>query len=440
MPDKAADEIARVAAATPFAGILATNESSAVVAALAAARLGLPGALAEGAAAARDKRRMRELFAQHGVPSPRPPGPRRRATTPAALARDVRFPCVVKPPMLTGSQGVIRADGPEDFMGAVERVRRILARHPGEARADPGFFELVVEDYLPGREVAVEALMTAGEMTPLAIFDKPDDLVGPFFEETIYVTPSRLPPAAIADILDVTARAARALGLGHGPIHAELRTEGGRASVVEVAARSIGGLCSQVFRLAAGPLEDLLLAHAAGLPLPAPARASAAAGVMMIPIPRSGVLQRVAGLDEARAVPGIEGVTVSLQPGDAIRALPEGASYLGFIFAHGPTPAAVEAALRASHAKLRFSWSPLLEMVKSLAQPGFGRAALEPGVSPVVDQEEQQPEGALRRRCSSWTRLGSAQQNQGSVRRGTNASGAPRGSGARRRGVRPAAA
>jgi hypothetical protein len=198
-------------------------------------------------------------------------------------------------------------------------------------------------------------------MTPLAIFDKPDDLVGPFFEETIYVTPSRLPPATTAEILDVTARAARALGLGHGPIHAELRVDGGRASVVEVAARSIGGLCSQVFRLAAGPLEDLLLAHAAGLPLPAPSRAAAAAGVMMIPIPRSGVLRRVTGLDEARAVQGIHEVTVSLQPGEAIRALPEGASYLGFIFAHGATPAAVEAALRASHAKLRFDWSPLLE-------------------------------------------------------------------------------
>jgi biotin carboxylase len=358
-PEEAATAIVRAAYDTPFAGILATNESSAVVAALAAARLKLPFAAPEGAAAARDKRRMREMFAAAGVPSPRHRVLGAEAS-PEALAREVSFPCVVKPPMLTGSQGVIRADGPEDLERAVARVRRILARHPSEARADPGFFELVVEDYLPGREVAVEALMTEGAMTPLAIFDKPDDLEGPFFEETIYVTPSRLSPAETADILDVTARAARALGLGHGPVHAELRTSGGRASVVEVAARSIGGLCSQVFRLAAGPLEDLLIAHAAGLPLPSPARAAAAAGVMMMPIPQSGVLRAVTGLDEAGAVPGIEGVTVSLRPGDAIRALPEGASYLGFIFASGPTPAAVEAALRAAHAKLRFSWSPLL--------------------------------------------------------------------------------
>jgi len=359
-PEHAADAIARIAAATPFAGILATNESTAVVASLAAARLGLPHAGVEGAAAARDKRRMRALFAAHGVPSPSyqvlPP-----EHDPSALLAQVAFPCVVKPPMLTGSQGVIRADGPEDLARAVARVRRILARHGGEARSAPGFLDVIVEDYLPGREVAVEALMTGGEMTPLAVFDKPDDLSGPFFEETIYVTPSRLPPEALADILDVTARAARALGLTHGPIHAELRTHGGRASVVEVAARSIGGLCSQVFRLAAGPLEDLLLAHAAGLPLPSPPRRAAAAGVMMMPIPRSGVLQEVIGLDEARAVPGIEGVTVELKPGEAIRALPEGASYLGFMFAHGETPAGVEASLREAHGRLRFRWSPLLE-------------------------------------------------------------------------------
>jgi biotin carboxylase len=304
---------------------------------------------------------MRDRFAACAVPSPHH-RVLAAGTPPAALAGEVRFPCVVKPPMLTGSQGVIRADGASDLERAVARVRRILDRHPSDARTQPGFFDVIVEDYLPGREVAVEALMTGGEMTPLAIFDKPDDLVGPFFEETLYVTPSRLPPAATADILDVTARAARALGLHHGPVHAELRTEGGRASVVEVAARSIGGLCSQVFRLAAGPLEDLLLAHAAQLPLPAPSRAAAAAGVMMIPIPRSGVLREVTGLDEARRVPGVEGVTVSLQPGEAIRALPEGASYLGFIFAHCETPAAVEAALRAAHGKLRFSLSPLIEV------------------------------------------------------------------------------
>lgn len=364
-PEAAAAAIAQMARSdgeAPFAGILATNESSTVVAALAAALLGLPCSSAEGARAARDKRLMRALLARDGVPSPRhlvlTP-----EQSPDEIAAEVRFPCVVKPPMLTGSQGVIRADTPDELARAVARVRRILSRHPGDARADPGFFHVVVEDYLPGREVAVEAIMTGGELLPLAIFDKPDELTGPFFEETLYVTPSRLPPDAQGDILDVTARAARALGLVHGPIHAELRTDGGRSSVVEIAARSIGGLCSRVFQLVAGPLEDTLLAHAAGLPLPATTRAgerSPAAGVMMMPIPRSGVLRQVSGLDEARAVAGIDGVTLAIQPGDVIRALPEGASYLGFIFARGATPEGVEAALREAHAKICFGWGTLL--------------------------------------------------------------------------------
>ncbi|MEO7327683.1 MAG: ATP-grasp domain-containing protein, partial [Minicystis sp.] len=213
--------------------------------------------------------------------------------------------------------------------------------------------------------VAVEALMTDGQLSPLAIFDKPDDLSGPFFEETLYVTPSRLDAAAQADVLEVTARAARAMGLTHGPIHAELRTHEGHAAMVELAGRSIGGLCSRVFQLAAGPLEDLLLAHALGRPIAARAPGLAvAAGVMMMPIPRSGVLREVQGLEEARAVPGIDGVTVSLQPGEAIRALPEGASYLGFLFAHGDTPEEVERSLRRAFATLRFSWGPLLDVVR----------------------------------------------------------------------------
>jgi len=260
---------------------------------------------------------------------------------------------------------VIRADDPAELAAAMARARSILARHPSGAAALPDFHRLLVEDYLPGREVAVEAILTRGELRPIAIFDKPDDLTGPFFEETLYVTPSRLPASLQSEILDVTARAARALGLSHGPIHAELRADGSRAAVVEIAARSIGGLCSRVLQLVAGPLEDLLVRHAAGLPadeipLQSP---SAAAGVMMMPIPRSGVLRGVTGLDQARAVPGIEGVTVAIAKGEAIRALPEGASYLGFIFARGATPGEVERALRDSFASLCFDLAPLLTVM-----------------------------------------------------------------------------
>jgi biotin carboxylase len=361
-PEEAAARLVAEGRSTPFAAILGTNEQSALVAALASRALGLPCSSPEGALAARDKRRMRALFAEHGVPSPRfrvlP-----RDADPRALVEEQRFPCVVKPPMLTGSQGVIRADTPDELFRAVARVRAILDHHTSPAARDPSFHDVIVEDYLPGREVAVEALMTDGVLSPLAIFDKPDDLTGPFFEETLYVTPSRLGAAEQRDLLDVTARAARAMGLGHGPIHAELRTHQGRAAMVELAARSIGGLCSRVFQLAAGPLEDLLIAHALGRPI-APRVASGAAGVMMMPIPRSAVLREVSGLDEARAVPGVDEVTIAARPGEALRALPEGASYLGFLFAHGDSPEAVELSLRTAFAALRFTWSPLLEPLR----------------------------------------------------------------------------
>jgi biotin carboxylase len=365
-PESAGAAIVTAARAAPLDGIVPTNETTAVVAALAAERLGLSHAPPSAAYAARNKRRMRAVFAEAGVPSPRAIaiGPN---DDPQKWLREIRFPCVVKPTMLTGSQGVIRADNPESFVAAVWRVRGILAGHGSDASTDPDFYHVIVEDYLPGREVAVEAMITRGEIRVLALFDKPDDLVGPYFEETLYISPSRLSREEQAAVLDVTERAARALGLWHGPVHAELRVDGARAAVVEIAARSIGGLCSRAFESVTGPLEDIVLTHAAGLPVPYPLGGvhdddAVAAGVMMMPIPRSGILRRVTGLDAARAVPGVAGVTVAIEPGDAIRALPEGSSYLGFIFARGSSAAAVERTLRASFAAIKFELSPLLEV------------------------------------------------------------------------------
>jgi hypothetical protein len=265
--------------------------------------------------------------------------------------------------MLTGSQGVIRADDPAGLLAAVTRVRRILAQHASDASSDPDFYHLLVEDYLPGREVALEGTVTGGELSVLALFDKPDDLVGPYFEETIYVTPSRLSAPSQAAVIDVASRAARAVGLSHGPMHAELRVDGPRVAMVEIAARSIGGLCSRAFEQVTGSLEDIVLSHAAGLSVPHREATGVAAGVMMMPIPRSGVLRNVTGIEAARAVKGIEEVTVAIAPGDSIRALPEGASYLGFIFARGTSPEGVERSLRASFAELRFELSPLLELL-----------------------------------------------------------------------------
>jgi len=367
-PESASAAIEAQVRATRLDGIVPTNESSAVVAALAAERLGLRHVKASAVYAARNKRLMRDLFTKAGVPGPQfivlEPN-----EDPMALLSAIHFPCVVKPTMLTGSQGVIRANDPAELLAAVRRVRTILARHGSDASSDPDFYHLLVEDYIPGREVAVEAVVSGGSFRPLAILDKPDDLVGPYFEETLYITPSRLPPLVQSTILEVAEHAARAIGLLQGPLHVELRIDGPRVAVVEIAGRSMGGLCSRVLDRATGPIEDIILSQAAGLELPISETMSAigqerklAAGVMMMPIPRSGVLRRVTGMQAAQAVPGVEGITVALKPGDSIRALPEGASYLGFIFALGATPAEVEQSLRASFAALKFELSPLLEL------------------------------------------------------------------------------
>jgi biotin carboxylase len=223
---------------------------------------------------------------------------------------------------------------------------------------------LLVERYLPGVEVAVEGLLTGGALRTLAIFDKPDPLEGPFFEETIYVTPSRLPDATQAAISARTAEAAAALGLREGPVHAELRINDEGVWPIELAGRSIGGLCSSVLEFGVGvSLEELILRHAVGLPLPDAGRTGAAAGVMMIPIPRGGMLRGVAGVEEALAVPNVTGVEITAPLNQPVTPLPEGASYLGFIFARAETPERAEAALRAAHARLRFRIDPTIPLL-----------------------------------------------------------------------------
>jgi biotin carboxylase len=272
----------------------------------------------------------------------------------------VRYPCVLKPLVLSASRGVIRADDAAGFVTAFARVAAILA-DPEVRALGEGTEQILVEDFVPGTEVALEGLLTDGILTVLALFDKPDPLDGPFFEETIYVTPSRLPEATQRTITEVTARAALALGLTDGPIHAELRLRSAGAApapapmVLELAARSIGGLCSRTLRFGTGlTLEDIILRRALDLPIASLERERAAAGVMMIPIPRAGVLEKVTGLEVAGAMPQVEDVTISAHPGETLVPLPEGHRYLGFIFARAATPAEAEQALRAAHAALDF--------------------------------------------------------------------------------------
>lgn len=360
-PEGAARAIVEYAAAHPLSAILSVDDSGSLVAAAASAALGLPHNDPTAALAARDKYVMRRML-RDAVPVPWFET-FTTADDPAAVAAQVPYPCVVKPLNLNGSRGVMRADSPEELAAAVRRLTRLITSDVRVA-SDAAPRPYLVESYIPGFEVALEGLLDEGHLRVLALFDKPDPLDGPFFEETIYVTPSRLPAATQRAIEQTTAAAARALGLCMGPVHAELRVNEQGVWIVEIAGRSIGGLCSQVLRFGIdGSLEELILRQAAGLPLGDTARRDRAAGVMMIPIPEAGLLREVAGVEEAAATPLIESVEITARLHYPLTPLPEGDSYLGFIFARGDTPAAVEAALRRAHGCLRFRIEPLLTVI-----------------------------------------------------------------------------
>jgi len=343
------ERIVAFAGTHPLAAVVAVDDAGTLLAATAAQALGLPHNPVDAVQAARDKARMRERFTAAGLPTPR------FATAdidadPQAIGASARFPCVVKPLDLSGSQGVVKVDDPASFPQVFVRVAAIVAAcRPNGMRQS-----VLVEDFIPGEEVAVEALLRGGMLEVLAIFDKPDPLNGPFFEETIYVTPSRRSSVEQRQIMATTALAAGALGLTDGPIHAELRLNDRGIWMLEVAARSIGGLCSRTLRFGSGiSLEELILRHAAGLPMPSHQRESAAAGVMMLPIRNRGRLRAVEGQGEAKAVPGVDGLVITIPPGEQLVPLPEGDRYLGFMFARAGSPAAVEGALRQAHAQLR---------------------------------------------------------------------------------------
>lgn len=366
--DRALKAIEQYAAQNPVRAVLGVDDSGVVLAARAAEALGLPHNAPEAAEAAGDKGRMRQGFAAAGVPSPRfhvsrlSDDPEDVMETLADTG--IGFPCVLKPTRLSASKGVMRADDPQQFVERFQRLRAICAK--------AGCEEFIVESFFPGAEVALEGLLDAGQLHVLALFDKPDPLDGPFFEETIYVTPSRLPAETQHALIRATEQACTALGLRAGPVHAELRValphlpapspkEREGMMVVEVAARSIGGLCSRVLRFAQNEetsLEELILRQACGLPLPL-ARTDQAGGVMMIPVPGPGLLKAVDGLEEARRVPLIEEIEITAPLDNPLTPLPEGGdSYPGFIFARGSTPEAVTAALREAHRRLRFTLAP----------------------------------------------------------------------------------
>ena len=366
-PDAAAYAVLEAVRANgqPVDGILTFGDRPAVAAAYVARGLALAYNHPAAVQACRSKLRTREVFRDAGLPGPwfrtialHPP------PEPALLG--ISYPCVLKPMSLSASQGVIRANTREEFVGAAERIRKLLASPEILATREANLDQVIVEGYIPGREVALEGLLTDGQLRVLTIFDKPDPLEGPYFEETIYVTPSRLSQSELRDVERCTRDAVRALGLTQGPIHAEFRINEQGVWPLEVAPRPIGGLCARALRfqhLDDGGLiglEELLLRHALHLPGADWPRESEASGVMMIPVPRSGILEKVDGDDQARAIVGISELQITARLHDHIAAWPEGSTYLGFLFSQAQSPEEAESALRAAHAKLRFTISPRL--------------------------------------------------------------------------------
>lgn len=371
-PDASLAAIVDAAKTRPIDGVLAVGDRPVALAARAALALGLRWNPPDAAAASANKRLARQRFAAAGLPVPwffeAPDG--------TAIDPRVRFPCVVKPMGLSGSRGVIRADSASQLEAATVRVRSLLARRDVRAIRSGLERTILIEGFIAGRELAVEGVLTHGVLRAFAIFDKPDPLDGPFFEETIYVTPSSLSPEDHRAVLDHVQRGATALGLTDGPVHAECRLGPDGVFLLEIAARPIGGLCSKVLRfhaaaparqpthalaaqpLTAASLEEVLLRHAIGGDVSGYVREPQAAGVMMIPIPKRGVLKRVDGIEQAAGVAGIEEVRITAKIGQLLERLPEAGSYLGFIFARGFQASDVVMALKDAHRCLAFAIGP----------------------------------------------------------------------------------
>lgn len=360
VPAAATKAIVEFAETYPIAAIVGVDDDTTLLATTASEALGLPHNPIASARATRNKYLLRQTLETNGVsvPTYQRFSIHEDATEIAAklgTSAQVSFPCIIKPLSLSASRGVIRADTPTEFVEAFQRTTKLLHVLREDTEHQHASQHLLVEDYIPGIEVALEGILLDGALKTLAIFDKPDPLEGPFFEETLYVTPSRL-SADIQDALHcATAEAANALGLRHGPIHAELRYNDEGAHLIEIAARTIGGLCARTLRFGTGmSLEELVIRHAIGEGVETLQREGQAAGVMMIPVPKAGILGEVRGKTAAHRVDGIVEVNITIPIGGEVVPLPEGARYLGFIFARAETPEMVEEALREAHRQLEF--------------------------------------------------------------------------------------
>ena len=371
-PEKSAAKVIASAKERPLDAIVAIGDRPVSTAARACAALGLLGHPPEAADLCRDKHAMRQRLREARLLMPRfqrlhlQEDPRAIFSSPALT---IGYPLVLKPLSLSGSRGVIRANAPEEAVRAFERIRALMQDPDIRQLRDASNAFIQVEEYIPGTEVAVEGVMDRGRLHPLALFDKPEPLEGPFFEETIYVTPSRLSPAQQTAIVRTLEQCVAALGLKHGPVHAEFRLNERGVWPLEIAARPIGGLCARalLFKLPLVAeemsLEEVVIRLALGMDTKRVVREKQASGVMMIPIPKGGIFEGVEGVEAARAVAGVDYLEITAQEGRKLVPLPEGGSYLGFLFAKGERPEEVERALHDAHRQLTFKITPAIPVV-----------------------------------------------------------------------------
>ncbi|ACZ42072.1 protein of unknown function DUF201 [Thermobaculum terrenum ATCC BAA-798] len=360
--EDAADSVVKAFAGKRPSAVIGIDDSSVVLASVIAQKMGLPGNTPQSVGISRDKSKLRETLTKAGLSNIRFYSSRLDADEHTLATRSF-YPCVIKPVSLAASRGVIKANNPTEFIEAFSRIRNMLL----EDGSDPST-QILVEEYVPGFEIAVDGLLTNGELTLIAIFDKPDPMEGPFFEETIYVTPSRLSPNIQGRVVNLIQLASKAIGLKHGPIHAELRVNDDSIHLIEIAARAIGGKCSTILEYKLGmSLEELIIRHSLGntasINWLTIKDNNIATGVMMIPIPRSGILNKVSGMEEALSIEGIENIDINIPLKSHVTPLPEGATYLGFIFAKGPTPEKVEYSLRKAHSLLKIEITPEIPII-----------------------------------------------------------------------------
>ena len=353
----------------PFAGIIGTDDPTIELAARAAQRLGLPHNPPRAVRVARRKDQARAALLEKGLPVPN----YRRIDLKQALtpqAKGFGFPCVLKPLALAASRGVIRVDDHDQFVNACERIGKLLTREGVQERD-----HILAEEFIPGIEVAVEGMLSGGKLDVLAVFDKPDPLDGPYFEETYYITPSRLSKKIQTAIRVTIEQGCAAYGLREGPVHAECRINDEGIWILEIAPRTIGGLCAHLLDFGTGhSLEGLVLTHAMGRPLQSISSGNTGAGVLMIPTPAAGILRRVEGVLAAEQTPFVDEVTILVRDGYRLVPWPEGSSYLGFIFARAPTPAQAESALRRAHACLNFVVAPLWDLHQNVTDSNAASA------------------------------------------------------------------